>query len=269
MRMLIAIARKAPLVGAFLLLASLSAGATTPFTAEVARVLDGDSFVLADGRQVRVIGINAPELGRSCPRQGTVGNSGNCKPTPEQPLARAARERLATLIEGRRVRLRPEEETHDRHRRLLAHVEVAGGDAGETLVREGLAWMVAIPPNVGRLKSLKAAEDEARAAARGVWREPALAAVDAGRLGATPGGFHLVKTEIRAVRRGRQNHYFELVANVVLVVSHRDWQEHFAPTLGAPESLERRRVIARGWISERHGERRLQIAHPAMLTFPD
>jgi endonuclease YncB( thermonuclease family) len=256
-------------MGALLLLVSLASGAA-PFTADVAHVLDGDSFVLADGRQVRVIGINAPELGRRCPgRDAAAENGSDCQPVPEQALARAARERLAALIEGRRVRLVPEGETHDRHRRLLAHVEVAGTDAGETLVREGLAWMVAIPPNVGRLKALQAAEGEARAAARGVWREPRLAAVDAGRLAAAPTGFHLVKGEIRAVRRGRRNHYFELAPQVVLVVSHRDWEENFAAALDAPDALAHRRIVVRGWVSERRGERRLQIAHPAMLTFAD
>ena len=52
---------------AFLLLGAaippLFAGFGTE-TATVRHVVDGDSVILTDGRQIRLIGINAPELGR-------------------------------------------------------------------------------------------------------------------------------------------------------------------------------------------------------------
>jgi endonuclease YncB( thermonuclease family) len=249
-------------------------------------VLDGDSVVIGDGRQIRLIGVNAPELGHSCGpdsrevragRETANGPSlargprlvpiGDCTPSPDQPLAREARARLAALIERRRVRLTPGHEPQDRHGRLLAHIEVSGASVEDTLLREGLAWMVAIPPNVSRLEALARAEAEARAAGRGVWREPALAPVEGERLATVSGGFHLVKAEVRAVRRGRSNHYFELAPKVVVVVSAADWRERFQPRYGAPEALAGRRVLARGWFIETATERRLRVSHPAMLTF--
>jgi endonuclease YncB( thermonuclease family) len=52
--------------------------------ARVARVHDGDTVVLHDGRKLRLIGINTPEL----PREDSPG----------QPFAQEARAALATLL---------------------------------------------------------------------------------------------------------------------------------------------------------------------------
>jgi len=64
--------RKAPRSGAFFIWAVLLALAATAAadTARVAKVIDGDSLRLSSGREVRLIGINAPELG---PDAGATG----------------------------------------------------------------------------------------------------------------------------------------------------------------------------------------------------
>jgi endonuclease YncB( thermonuclease family) len=242
----------APLAGAFLFFAWLTAAAAASFEAEVAQVLDGDSFLLSDGRQVRLIGINTPEYGKDG--------------APDQPLAREARARLAGLIERRRVRLTPGREPRDRHGRLLAHAEINGEQVEERLLREGLAWMVAIPPNIAHLERFTAAEQRARAQGLGVWSEPRLQPLEAAHL--DRGGFHLVKGRIREVRRGKEYYYLELAPRRVIAIPRDDWREYFARAYSAPERLAGRQVIARGWVSERNGEFRLRVSHPAMLTWP-
>lgn len=78
--------RKASLVGAFFMAAicAMPAQAFCPLPVKpqqvaVRQVLDGDTVRLGDGRSVRLIGINAPELGR--------------KGRPSEPYAEAARQR--------------------------------------------------------------------------------------------------------------------------------------------------------------------------------
>jgi endonuclease YncB( thermonuclease family) len=236
--------------------------------AQVERVLDGDSLLLRDGRQVRLIGINAPELGHTC----HPGSRSGCLPTPDQPLARAARHRLAQLTEGKRVRLEPGREERDRHGRTLAHVYVGETSVEEILLREGLAWQVAIPPNVAHVAKLRAAEAEARRDRRGVWSETAYAPVTAERLRSTDSGFRLIAATVRAVRPGDRNHYLELAPRVVLIIPHEHWKDYFARETdyaAGPAALTGRRLVARGWLSERDGELRLRVGHPAMLTWLD
>ncbi len=248
----------APLAGAFLFcaafataLAPWSPACAAEFETTVARVLDGDTLVLTDGVNVRLIGINTPELGKDS--------------ASDQPLARAAHERLAALVAGKRVRVITGPETHDRYGRLLANIAVGGEPVEEALLRDGLAWMVAIPPNVAHVERFAKAEAQARSRGLGVWREPQLQPVEAAAL--RTGGFHLVRGRIREVRRGRAYYYFELAPRMVIAIPHDAWREYFAGPFGRPETLTGRQLIARGWVNNKTRELRLRIAHPAMIEW--
>ena len=95
----------------------------------VERVVDGDTFILANGERVRLLGIDAPEL--------HAGRRGHPGPFPE-PGAVEARAALAAMIEGRRVRL--ERHGRDRYGRTLARVYLPDGrEAGAVLLERGLA----------------------------------------------------------------------------------------------------------------------------------
>ncbi len=265
------------LIGAALLVVgttSIALGAqqnagTLPVTesVDVRYVVDGDSLILRDGRHVRLIGINAPEFGK--------------KNKPDQPLARAARALLANLVEGRRVRLAFGEERTDRYRRTLAHVflQKGGGSIQETLLRQGLAWTVAIPPNVKRLAAHQAAEQEARHKKRGVWNHPAYVPTAADRLTRRDTGFRLVEGTVLRIHRsgprmdrlrsrGRadpKGYHFELAPNFSMWVPVKDWK-YFSYR---PEYLLGRRILVRGWLTHRKGKLRVRVRHPAMLTLLD
>lgn len=90
-----------------------------PRTFLVTHVVDGDTVDLANGESVRLVGIDTPETG-------------------ECGYARA-RDALAGLVEGRRVRLVRPTEDRDRYGRLLRYVDVGSTDAGLRLIRRGLA----------------------------------------------------------------------------------------------------------------------------------
>ena len=83
--------KKASLAGAFFVSAIWLSGAQAfcPMpdgltSVAVQRVVDGDTLRLSDGRSVRMIGLNTPELGKQ-------GRS-------DEPFAVAARKRLETLV---------------------------------------------------------------------------------------------------------------------------------------------------------------------------
>src|SRR5690554_1461310 len=72
------------------------------------RVIDGDTLDLADGRRVRLIGINAPEMGRDG--------------QPSEPYAQAARRELQRLVSGSELRMIIGEQPQDRYGRTLGHL---------------------------------------------------------------------------------------------------------------------------------------------------
>lgn len=122
-------------------------------TAEVVQVVDGDTIEirLPDGRleRVRLIGIDAPELG--------------------EPGSAEATARLAELVEGEQIRLEADVSDRDRFDRLLRYVLVGDVFVNEALVREGLAAAVRYPPDTERAETLEAAEALARAGQSGLW----------------------------------------------------------------------------------------------------
>ncbi len=227
---------------------------------QVRHALDGDSLMLTDGRQVRLIGVNTPEINPSSDKR---------KPATPQPLAREAQRFVATRVNGQTVTLHFETERTDRYQRLLAHVTLAdGASLEEALLRAGLGWLVAIPPNVGELARLRAAEAEARVARLGVWEKIEYRPVIAERLTTKDVGFLILTGTVRTFRQSSRNFYFELTPQVSLSVAREEWKRYFAAPAGpyaTPQILVGHKIIARGWASAHAGKLRLRLAHPAML----
>ncbi len=126
--------------------------------AQVEKVLDGDTLALTDGRRVRLLGINAPELGH--------------RGAPDQPYAQAARKALQTFLnDGQSVALLYDRERRDRYGRELAHLyRYDGANAATHLLRQGLAYHVVILPNTTLADCLARVADVAREQQRGLWR---------------------------------------------------------------------------------------------------
>jgi micrococcal nuclease len=131
-----------------------------PTTARVVRVVDGDTIrVVEDGREepVRYIGVDTPE---------------SVKPgSPVECFGKAASRANEDLVEGERVRLVEDVESHDRYGRRLAYVyRVRDGlFVNAELVRRGYGKPLTIPPNVTHAAELRRLAAAARRDGRGLW----------------------------------------------------------------------------------------------------
>lgn len=223
----------------------LALGVAAAEEVRVLRAPDGDSLLLADGRAVRLIGINTPELGKDG--------------APHQPLAAKARQRTHRLVGGQIVRLEYDRERHDRYGRVLAYAFLPDGrDLQELLLRDGLAWFVAIPPNLAHLDAYRAAEAQARAAGRGIWQQPEYGATPANNLERAKTGFRLVSGAVQQLHRRGDAMEMRLAPRVSLLISPEHYRE-------LPQPLRGKRVLARGWLTEYKNGLRMRITHPAML----
>ena len=95
--------------------------------AGVPRVSDGDSLAFGE-EKIRLLGIDAPEFGQVCLRDGA-----------EYACGRTARDALSRLIGGRVVVCTGRQ--RDRYSRLLASCRVGDADIGRGMV--ALGWAVA------------------------------------------------------------------------------------------------------------------------------
>jgi micrococcal nuclease len=120
---------------------------------------DGDTVVLMDGRRVRYLGINAPEIDHQ--RYGQKA----------EPLGYEARAFNRHLVHRKRIRLELDQETHDGYGRLLAYVYVRGNQMiNEQMVLNGLAYFYPHWPNNRYDDLLLKAQRKAMLATRGIWR---------------------------------------------------------------------------------------------------
>jgi endonuclease YncB( thermonuclease family) len=121
----------------------------------VRAVIDGDTIAVTTFGRVRLLGIDAPEVGRGFDTAA--------------PFAREARDRLTQLILHRWVRLEREGAPLDSYNRHLAYVLTEDGQfVNAVLLREGLARISARLP-LARLPELRRAESDAQSFRRGMW----------------------------------------------------------------------------------------------------
>lgn len=232
--------KKASLAGAFFVsaiwLSSAQAFCPVPSgltSVAVQRVVDGDTVRLSDGRSVRMIGLNTPELGKQ-------GRS-------DEPFAVAARKRLQALVDasGGRVGLRVGKQAKDHYGRTLAHIySVSGANLEAQMLADGLGFQVAVAPNVDLVKCQQAAESSARQARLGLWRQsPVLKAEQIQR-----SGFAVVQGRVSKVQRNRGGIWIELQGSLVLrVAPNLVGQFDHVPL----QALKGRQIEARGWIVDR------------------
>ena len=173
-RAALAITLLAALAGATALLEQPAASARSTASAVVASVYDGDTLTLADGRRVRLLQLDTPELG-----------SGEC-------YSRAARTALLRLVPlGSRIGLEvdPSLDRVDRYGRLLRYVHRGPTNVNLELVREGAAAPYFYGDARGRYAAaLMAAARSAKAAKLGLWKACASTTLDPTHAVATSAG---------------------------------------------------------------------------------
>lgn len=158
---------RAAMFGAALVLlasAASDSGASSSAAAVVAFVYDGDTLALRDGRRVRLLQIDTPELG-----------SGECH-------SRASRKGLLRLTPiGSDVALEADSSLDqvDRYGRILRYIRRNDLNVNLELVRQGAAAPYFYHGDRGRYAdALMAAARGAKAAKRGLWRACPSTALD-------------------------------------------------------------------------------------------
>ncbi|MEZ5542282.1 MAG: thermonuclease family protein [Pseudomonadota bacterium] len=220
--------------------------------ARVSYVFDGDTVRLADGRRLRLIGIDTPELARA--------------DETDEPLARVARTRLQELLTAgaNELQLQFDSQRTDHYGRLLAHAYLNNGDnVAVQLLRQGLATALVVPPNTREADCYDAIEHAARAERRGLWALPRYRPQNSTELPPDATGFHIVRGRITAVRTPSGSTWLDLEGPLSLHIGGRD-RAHFAA--GYLEGLAGQEVEVRGWIRTERNGLRMNIRHPAALT---
>jgi endonuclease YncB( thermonuclease family) len=207
----------------------------------VVAIIDARTFRLADGREIRLDGIEPVA-------------------TEKTKANRAAA--LSAILADRDVTLSGEDDTPDRYGRQHAFVFLG---PSETLVQglllaQGEALVSATVTDKDCASTLSAAEATARQARMGTWADPTALknAESPGDILAGIGRFAVVEGKVLSVRQAGATTYLNF---------GRNWTRDFAATISRRiipafeaagivlKSLENRRIRVRGWVETRGGPR--------------
>lgn len=210
-------------------------------TGTVRAITDGRTFILADGREVRLAAIEVPSAGDS--------------------QASAARAALEALIGGKDISLKRTGPESDRYGRIVAYAFVTDGakSVQQAVLAAGHARVASRVGDTACAAELLAAERTARAGRLGLWADPYYAmrrAEQPTELLAERGRFTLVEGKVLSVRESGATIYVNF---------GRRWSEDFTVTVQKRserafaaaglelKKLAGRHVRIRGFVEERGG----------------
>jgi len=135
----------------------------------VERVVDGDTLKLSDGRKVRLIGVDTPELHYSRKLLRDARKSDKDIKTI-QAMGQTASDFTKSLCAGKKVRLQTDVEKYDKYGRTLAYVYLEDGTfVNARILEEGYGQVMTIPPNVSRAEYFLKLQEAARIKGKGLW----------------------------------------------------------------------------------------------------
>ena len=218
-------------------------------TGAVGGVLDFRTLALADGRIVRLLGINLPGA-------------------PSSPILDTAKEALAQLVLGRTVRMWFAGTHIDRYGRLLVH---AYDDQGRwvqgSLLAQGLVRVESAAENRGSILAMQEIEDVARAASLGVWSDPHYSVRSVDDIAQYLNRYEILEGRVRAA---------DVVDGRVYLNFGPDWRTDFTVSVAPGDARTFRReginlltfagqrVRVRGWVRVLNGPM-MDVTHPEQI----
>ena len=224
-------------------------------SARVVAVIDGDTVKLANGREVRLVGIQAPKL--------PLGRRGFA----EWPLAGEAKAKLESLTGQRQVSLHYGGARDDRHGRLLAHLTVDSGAwvQGEML-RAGLARVYSFADNRALTGDMLDLERQAREAKRGIWAHPYYKIREPDETRRDIETFQLVQGRVVQTAAVRDRIYLnfgpDYRTDFTIAIARRDLKLFGRDFDG--KALEGKTIRVRGWLKSVNGPM-IEATHPEQL----
>jgi micrococcal nuclease len=243
---------------ATLLMAPAAAAFPLPGEAggRVVEVVDGDTVRLDNGREVRLVGIQAPKL--------PLGRRG----FTTWPLAGEAKAELESLFAGKPVTLHYGGAREDRHGRLLAHITDGTGTlwAQGEMLKAGLARVYSFADNRAVVADMLALEREARAARRGIWRDPYYRIRKPEETSRDIETFQIVEGRVLQAATTRDRAYLnfgpDYRTDFTVAIARRDLKL-FGRGFD-PKAFEGKTIRVRGWVKSLNGPM-IEATHPEQI----
>lgn len=218
--------------------------------ATVRYIHDGDTLHLTNGKKIRLIGINTPELARDN--------------KPAEAFATDAKKALKSLFKhDKSIALLFGKDKKDHYGRYLAHAFLKdGSNIQASMLQQGMARTITFPPNTRFNACYRETERSARCDKTGLWKDTYITQTK--NLNKRHLGFQIIKGTVNKVKANNKG--FWLTIDNKLTVGIRSANQHLFNHQDLNNMLNQT-IIARGWInkSKQSTPYYLRIRHPASM----
>ncbi|ESS73108.1 micrococcal nuclease-like nuclease [Methyloglobulus morosus KoM1] len=215
---------------------------------KVEQVYDGDTVKLSDGRKIRLLDINTPEV-KHRNQDAEAGGE-------------IAKQWLTNKLKDQKVRLMTDVEQTDKYKRTLAYLITENKEnINVQLVELGLAAVNIYPPNLLYVDELVAAGNRAQQAKRGIWQQAQYTVIPVDQLGNDGhSGWTRLKGKVSNIRSSRKFVYLDF-SDVFQARIEKQWLSLF-PEIN---SYRGRTIEVRGWLNKNRGGWSMLIRHPSAI----
>lgn len=212
------------------------------------KVYDGDTILLANGKKVRLSGINAQEV--------------KYRNKPAQVGGEEAKRWLIEKLANKKIRLLMDLEKQDKYGRLLAHIFTEDKEhINLELVKKGLASVSIYPPNLKFSEDLLKAQQQAERNKLGIWKYEKYKPKQLNQINQTNyKGWQRIIGQIKSVHHTERYSYLQLSDIFSLKIARKSIK--LFPKL---ENYIGKKVEVRGWINTYKNRYIMFIRHPSCL----
>lgn len=220
--------------------------------AHVKWVYDGDTVKLSDGRKLRIIGIDTPEVSR--------------KKKKGEAYAGQATEQLRELLakNKNKIKILIGKQTHDKYKRLLAHIFTPDNiNISQWMLKKGLATTLIIPPNDRYADCYQSAEQSAQNKRLNIWQQSSFQIKNSQTLNKRYTGYIRLRGTVQTIKRRKNKLTIELENKIYITIKKPDLKR-FKYIKAA--HLKGKPLLVTG-ILHKYGKRRyIRVRHPLYLN---
>ena len=214
---------------------------------QVTRVYDGDTIILEGRKQVRLLGVNTPEI--------------ESRHRSEEPGGVAAKKWLQNQLRDNQVYLEFDQVKRDKYKRLLAHVFLPNGKhVNLALMESSLATISIIPPNGRYSDKLIQAQQYAEKQKLGIWSMPEYQPRPIAEIANHTKGWQRFTGTPVAIKKSRKftRLLFNDKVDIRVANSNLKLFSELANYVGKPLEI-------RGWVARNKDHYTMLIQHPSAL----
>lgn len=224
---------------------------------KVKEVIDGDTVVLENGRILRYIGIDTPEVRKY------IGDNWVYEP---QPFGLEAEEFNRSLVEGKYIKIEFDVQKTDKYGRLLAYCFVNDTFVNAKILEEGFALLYTRPPNVKYVDIFVSSQKKAREEKRGIWKTESVISSDEAYK--YIGQIKTVEGRILSIYEGEKaihlNFGRDWKKDFTVVIFKKDLSSFISKGISPLRDYQNKFIRTTGLIKEYNGPE-IIVSHPAQI----